>query len=60
MKDTSSTQNKSKNSTFHLFNFDTSQSISNNFSTRKRLNKFFTTMTNTGNKQHETGKSQGP
>ena len=56
---TSLTENKTENSKFHIFNFDTSQSITNNFSTRKRLNNFFTTLRNTSNKQHETGKPKG-
>ena len=59
MQDTSSTQNKTKKLKFHLFNFVTSQSISNNLSTRKILNKFLTTITNTSYKQRQTGKPKG-
>ena len=59
MQDTSSTQNKTENSKFHLFNFVTSQSIPNNFQQERDKNKSFTTMINTSNKQHKTGKPKG-
>ena len=59
MEDTGSNQNKTKKLKFQLFNFVTSQSISNNLSTRKILNKSFTIMKNTSNRQHETGKPKG-
>ena len=40
MLDTSLTENKTENSKFHIFNIDTSQSITNNFLTRKRSINF--------------------